>query len=80
MKTIDYGIENFYLFSLVHTKKKKKQVKFLLGKDGNEWCWVMGEPETSSKIINNNKLVNLDYLFNFTVSYLELTIRIIKIN
>lgn len=35
-------------------KTKKKQVKFLLGADGNEWCWVMGEPETpSSKIIHD---------------------------
>jgi hypothetical protein len=32
---------------LVQTKKKKKQVKFLLGADGNEWCWVMGESEAS---------------------------------
>lgn len=23
--------------------KKKKQVTFRLGADGNEWCWVMGE-------------------------------------
>lgn len=24
------------------TSKKKKQVTFRLGADGNEWCWVMG--------------------------------------
>lgn len=37
----------------IQTKKKKKHVKFLLGTDGNEWCWVMGEPETSPKITHN---------------------------
>lgn len=31
-------------------KKKKKQVTFLLGADGNEWCWIMGEPKPSTKM------------------------------
>ena len=34
----------------IHSKIKKKQVKFLLGADGKEWCWVMGESETPLKI------------------------------
>lgn len=34
----------------IHSKTKKKQVKFLLGADGKEWCWVMGEYETPLKI------------------------------
>lgn len=29
---------------LVHQGRKKKQVTFRLGADGNEWCWIMGEP------------------------------------
>lgn len=33
----------------IHSKTKKKRVKFLLGADGKEWCWVMGESETPSK-------------------------------
>ena len=28
---------------LGNRNKKKKQVTFRLGADGNEWCWVMGE-------------------------------------
>ncbi len=29
---------------VVNKDRKKKQVTFRLGADGNEWCWVMGEP------------------------------------
>ena len=35
-------------------KKKKKQVTFRLGADGNEWCWVMDEsPEISHEQFYN---------------------------
>lgn len=30
--------------ALVNHGRKKKQVTFRLGADGNEWCWIMGEP------------------------------------
>ena len=31
-------------------KKKRKQVTFRLGADGNELCWVMGETEVDQSI------------------------------
>ena len=49
---------NSKFFFVVPTKKKKKQVKFLLGADGNEWCWVMGEPETTYRTNNENIGIN----------------------
>jgi hypothetical protein len=39
-------------------KKKKKQVKFRLGTDGNEWCWVIGESETCSNNIGEQNQIN----------------------
>ncbi|CAF0930295.1 unnamed protein product [Adineta steineri] len=46
-------------------KKKKKKVTFLLGADGNEWCWIMGESaENIDKQFNNrinNENMNIDY-------------------
>ncbi|CAF0939719.1 unnamed protein product [Adineta ricciae] len=36
--------------------KKKKQVTFRLGADGNEWCWVMGESTEDDDRINNENL------------------------
>jgi len=29
----------------IKTRTKSKQVSFLLDNNGNEWCWVMGEPK-----------------------------------
>ncbi len=35
--------------------KKKKQVTFRLGADGNEWCWVMDESTENSDEQSGNR-------------------------
>jgi hypothetical protein len=57
----------------VNTSKKKKQVTFRLGADGNEWCWVMGESPDNTienmEIDYQNEQKQLKYIIDNILYY-----------
>jgi len=58
---------DFLCFVVKKDHKKRKQVTFRLGADGNEWCWIMGEsdePLNTSSTRANNENIDIDYQSN----------------